>query len=112
RRHVVGRFIIGMPIAKELVGGAYGVSRRFAPGGRMLGYDARLIGVASIPKYTLSDAEAGSGVVSRSVRRSRHGTIIAVQLPASLGVRPFRAGARPGQQGLERRVSALQYRAG
>src|SRR6266436_2131155 len=56
-------------------------------------------------------AARGPVADSRSAKRRRmHVATDAVQLAPAVGVRPFRAGARSGQQDFLRRIPALQYR--
>src|SRR5271169_5973886 len=50
----------------------------------------------------------GPIAISRSpMRRRKDVQVVAVQLAPTPGLRPFRAGARPSEQNLERRLSAL-----
>src|SRR6266851_604818 len=68
----------------------------------------RLTGGCGVPKSTIEFVLALPGAALGPAADLARG---AVQLAVALGVRAFRASARPGQQDLRRRLSALQRRA-
>src|SRR3977135_2766781 len=85
-----------------------GGKQRAGIGAFPLAFSPRLLDSAGFPPTFITERYAsaagcrkmGPAAVSRSVEEKDDVATVAVQLAAAVGLRAFRAGARPGQQGL------------